>query len=434
VTAYSRDTAVLAPHGFDPPALIAKHGRRFGDVFVFIVPLLLSIEFAAGGRLFLSEVVLLLALPFLLHDARRRGVSRVSQVVVALGLVWLFGLLFTDIYRETPFHDYSRGWSKVAFLLLNFAALSLLIDGRWRRVTLFAAGLAVGWALQFFVNPDGYAAADPWKFGYGGAVTLAGVVLASRPAVYRRPVAASGILLALGVINLKMDFRSEAGVCLLTALIVVLAARSGRLVRLDRRAIKSFTVLAASVLAGFVIVDGYEYAAGHGSLGAEAQQKYEAQQSSFGILLSGRPQVIVAIRAIRDSPIIGHGSWAKDPTYAAALQAELRKAGYRGRTLPHSPDIIPTHSHVLGAWVEAGILGPLLWLWALLLALSVLPRVHHLADGRVVLVAFLGTSFLWDVLFSPFGAQQRLIMPFYLVVLLLARQELSPSTAGRDGP
>jgi hypothetical protein len=410
---------------------ITEDGGRFGDVLVFVVPLLLPIEFATGGRLFLSEVVLLLALPFLLDDARRRGVSRVSQVVVALGIVWLFALVFTDIYRATPFHDYSRGWSKVAFFLLNFAAVSLLIDGRWRRVALFAAGLAIGEALQFFVNPDIYATADPWKFGYGGAVTLAGVVLASHPAVYRRPVVASGILLALGIINLKMDFRSQAGICLLTALLVVVAARSERLLRLDRRAVRSFTVLAASVLAGFVIVDGYEYAAGHGSLGAKAQQKYEAQQSSFGILLSGRPQVIVAIRAIRDSPIIGHGSWAKDPKYAAALQTELRKAGYQGRTLPHTPDIIPTHSHVLGAWVEAGILGPLLWLWALLLALSVLVRVHHLADARVVLVAFLGISFVWDVLFSPFGAQERVFMAFYLIVLLLARQELSADARWR---
>src|SRR5437660_8719552 len=104
------------------------------------------------------------------------------------------------------------------------------------------------------------------------------------------------------------------------------------------------------------------------------------------------------MRAIRDSPIIGHGSWAKNPKYVAALQDELHKAGYQGSTVPISPDLIPTHSHLFGAWVEAGILGAVFWFWALGLVASVLPRLHRLGDARVALVAFLAISFLWDVL------------------------------------
>ena len=435
MTAYSRGIATPASpwqgrHG--TAVRLAERGGRFGDAFVFVVPLLLAVQFAVGGRLFLSEVVLLLALPFLLDDARRRGVSRISHGVVALGGLWLFGLVATDVYRGTPLDDYSRGWSKVAFLLLNFAALSLLIDGRWRRVTLFAAGLAAGLTLQFYFDPGIYAAGDPWKFGFGGAVTLAGVLLASRPTFNRRPVVATGILVALGVVNLRMEFRSLAGICFLAALMVLLAARSAHLVRLDRRAVRTFAALAVSVLAGVIIVEAYGYAAGHGLLGGRAQEKYQAQQSSLGILVGGRPEIIVAARAIRDSPIVGHGSWAKDPKYAAALQNELRQAGYRGAIVPLSQDLIPTHSHLFGAWVEAGVLGAVFWLWALALGASVLPRLHRLAGGRVALVAFLGVSFLWDVLFSPFGAERRLVVPFYLIVLLLARKDILATSGGRE--
>lgn len=434
MTAYSRDAGILASpwhrrHG--TAVRPAERGGRFGDAFVFVVPLLLAVQFAVGGRLFLSEIVLLLALPLLLDDARRRGASRISHGAVALGVLWLFGLFVTDVYRSTPFEDYSRGWSKVAFLLLNFAALSLLIDGRWRRVTLFAAGLAIGQVLQFYFSPGLYAAGDPWKFGYGGAVTLSGVLLASRHTVYRRPIVSTGILIALAVVNLQLGFRSLGGVCFLAAVLVLLAARSAHLRRIDRRALRTFTAIAVSVLAGFIVVEAYGYAAGHGLLGGPAQQKYEAQRSSLGILVSGRPEIIVAARAIRDSPIVGHGSWAKDPKYAAALQYELRKAGYRGASVPLSPDMIPTHSHLLGAWVEAGILGAVFWLWALALLTSVLPRLHLLVDGRVALVAFLGLLFLWDVFFSPFGAERRLIMPFYLIVLLLARKDILATSSER---
>lgn len=432
MTTYSRAAFPASPSHEWPRTVgrLAYGGTSFGDAFAFVVPILLAVHFGVGGQLFLSEVVLLLALPFLFDDARRRGVKRISPVAVTLAVLWMFSLILTDVYRGTPFEDYSRGWSKVAFLVLNFAAISLLIDGRWRRVTLFAIGLAIGEVLQFYLEPSIYAAGNPWKFGLGPPVTLAGALLASRPAVYRRPVLAAGIFLALGVVNLKLGFRSLGGVCLLSGFIVVLAARSAHLLRIDRRGLRTLTVLGLSVLVAFVVVDIYGYTARHGLLGGQVLQKYETEQSSLGIL-SGRPEIIVAARAIRDSPIIGHGSWAKDPKYVADLQAELHKAGYRGSTVPRSPDLIPTHSHLFGAWVEAGILGALFWLWMLALAINLLPRVHRLAGGFPPLVAFLAVSFLWDVLFSPFGAERRLVMAFYLTVFLLARNEIRAMSSGR---
>jgi hypothetical protein len=51
-------------------------------------------------------------------------------------------------------------------------------------------------------------------------------------------------------------------------------------------------------------------------------------------------------------------------------------------------------------------------------------RLHRLADRRIPLVAFLGVSFFWDVLFSPLGAEARLTVAFSLVVLLMARRDI----------
>lgn len=436
MTAYSRDATVpAAPWHVRHVTTVrlAERGGRFGDAFVFVVPLLLPVQFAVGGTLLLPEVLLLLAFPFLIDDARRRGVSRISHGVVALGVLWLFGLFFTDVYRGTSFHDYSRGWANVAFFLVDFAGLSLLIDGRWRRVMLFAAGLAAGEVLEFYVNPGVFAAGEPWKFGYGGAITLAGVLLASRPTVYRRPVVATGILIAFGVINLKMGFRSLGGICFLTAFMVMLAARSAHLVRLDRRALRTFTTLAASVLVGLVVVSAYGYVAGRGLLGGQAQQKYSAQQGNLGIVVGGRSEIIAEALAIRDSPLVGHGSWAKDPRYAAAVQNKLFQAGYPINEDAPSSALIPTHSYLFGAWVDGGILGAVFWLSTLVLAASVLLRLHRLADGRVALVAFLGFSFLWGVFFSPLGTEARLSVAFSLVVFLMARKDLS-ATADLEGP
>ncbi len=405
-------------------ARLVEGHRRFGDVAAFILPLLLPLESTAGGQLFLPEVVLLLALPFLYDDACRRGVRRVSHTAIVLGGLWLFALVFTDVYRGTSFHDYSRGWANVAFFLVDFAGLSFLIDGRWRRVSRLAAGLAVGEVLQFFFNPNSFAAGEPWKFGYGTAVTLAGVLVASRPSVYRSRVAAECILIAFGVINLTLGFRSLAGICVLSAVLVMLTSRSERLVRRRRRALRTATMLAASVAAGVIVANAYGYAASHGLLGMQAQQKYSAQNGSLGVLVGGRPEIITEALAIRDSPIVGHGSWAKDPKYALALQADLTRAGYPSNEVDTTSGLIPAHSYLFGAWVDGGVLGAVFWFWVFALAGSILVRLHRLRDGRVVLVGFLDCLFLWAILFSPLGAEARLTAAFSLVVVLMAQKEI----------
>ena len=42
--------------------------------------------------------------------------------------------------------------------------------------------------------------------------------------------------------------------------------------------------------------------------------KFEGQaKGDYGVLVGGRPETLVAMQAIRDSPIIGHGSYPVDP-------------------------------------------------------------------------------------------------------------------------
>lgn len=402
-----------------------------GDALALMVPLLLPIEFNVGGRLFLPEVVLLVALPFLFHDARKRGVSRISRTVVALGLVWLVGLVVTDLYRGTAFVDYSRGWSRVGFLLLNFAALSLLIDDRWRRVFLVAWGLAAGTILQFLLNPNALAGYFPWKFGYGFGLTLAGVLLAANGRVYRRPPIAIAILVFVGALNVWMDFRSLGGVCLLAAALAALAAYSSRLIRLGRPPIRTALIVTTLAVCGVAVVGAYSVAAGRGLLGAQAEYRYEHQAGILGIPV-GRPETIASVRAIRDSPLLGHGSWPKDPKYLSYLVKVLRDHGIEPSNDLLALKTIPTHSHFLGTWVEAGVLGTIFWIWCLVLDASLLPRLYLLMDGRIVFVAFAGVAFLWDILLSPFSAERRLFVAFYVIVLLLARPNTSPTAESRQ--
>jgi len=175
----------------------------------------------------------------------------------------------------------------------------------------------------------------------------------------------------------------------------------------------------------------YVGGAQRGWFGEEALQKYEIQSSGdAGILLGGRNEFLAAGSAIRDSPVIGHGSWAKDPKYKAILYDRLAELGYRRMGPELESDVIPSHSYVFGAWVESGIVGAVFWCWVLWVTASALLR----ASGREPLFpffAFIALLLIWNLLFSPYGAGERFTATYsvYAMVLFgLHSQAQNPST------
>src|SRR5260221_609389 len=147
-------------------------GSVVGDAFAFLIPCFLFIEFNLVGRLFLPELLLLALLPILLIMRGQLLVTRLPLTVFSLGLLWLSSQIATDFIRDTPFEDYSRGWSKIAFTLANFSSLYMLIYGSRKRLVLFAVGMVIGSIGAYYLHPSEFAESDPWKFGLGAPFTL----------------------------------------------------------------------------------------------------------------------------------------------------------------------------------------------------------------------------------------------------------------------
>lgn len=403
------------------------------DALAFAIPLLLFVELSVIGRLFLPEVLLLILLPVLVT---RQTLGRVPRWLIVLALMWLFGQVLTDTVRNSAFADYARGWANIAFTITNVLALILLLSDNRRRILLFGLGLAAGFVLQYYLNPGLYAASQPWKFGLGWPITLFGVLLVSQGPLVRRRLVPPLVLAILAVVNLDYGFRSLAGVCFLGSAYLVLQllprSRPAQVTRLPFR--RLLTVCVVGVAAAALFMQLYSYSAQSGLLGLSAQRKYQEEAGgAWGLILGGRPEALVSVQAILDSPIIGHGSWAKNSFYTDLFAQRLASYGY---TLPYAsvpgePGLIPTHSYLLGAWVDAGMLGGLFWLAVLLVPAVVLANLFATRLPLSPLAAFAAFALTWDVLFSPYGATGRLTAPFYIVVLLVTWQQLR--SAALDG-
>lgn len=409
------------------PAPTAVHSRlRIPKAaLAALVPFAALVEFPVGGRLYLIEILLLMYL--MMIGSRRRDLLSSREVRIALLLLgaWLAGQILTDIFRATPPGDLARGWAKIGMTATNFMALWVLLRVDPQRVRWFIYGLAAASVVGTLANPVGHAVGDPWKFGIAVPLTL------SLAASVRSRLGATGVMAALAIVNLLLGFRSLGGILLMAVILHIVeplfsSAASGR------SSTRRFIVAGIILAVGLGAITTYTFAASSGALGPDEREKVAWQsRGNLGVLLGGRLEILASSQAVQDSPILGHGSWAKDAKYRDLLTQRAADYGYLVLSADDADEAIPSHSHLLGTWVEAGVMGIFVWIVVFGLGFRevlALDRYRPLWPLSLVV----GLLLMWDVLFSPFGADRRYLTPVLVIVLLTAqRRRLDGHEAGQ---
>ena len=413
--------------GFRGSASASTLGRR---AFVLIMPATLFVKVHVVGEFFLPEALFLLALPQLLLDRMRQRLDRLTAITIVLALAWLWAEVASDIYVTSAPHDYLRGWANIGFTITNLLAMAILLRGDKDLYVLAGWGLVAGGILEAFISPSTLDSANLWKFGLAGPVTTGVALAVSRDWSAARNMVPTAAMAGTAVLNLILGFRSLAGICVLAAsyLFAQLVAR-----RAEWREERSSIVRVAAVCAvGFVVGFGffklYGQLAASGSLGPAAQRTYAAEENPasrlsrfgpFGILLNGRAEDYGSLLAIRDSPLIGHGSWAHGERYVQAVRDAVAPGPWT-----QVDDEIPTHSELLGAWVDAGVVGALFWFWLLWLAFRLLSSLYRRVEILSPVLVFISLLLIWDELFSPYGAERRLTVPYFVLLIMLGLRRL----------
>ena len=388
-----------------------------------LYPLTQLVEVNVGGTFYGQDAAAILLLPILARGRSSTGLLRRASFFFAQIALWLLGQIITDLVRGTPFADYSRGWSKIVFFSLQFAVLWLLLSRSPRLVAVYGLGLGVAYVLRAYTL-SGAEAEYPWKFGLGAGIAMIGAsggdLLSRRGrALVLAPVA---LVAAAGLLALYHDARSTFGIAALCAgYVFVLARVFSKDQRKEPMNPARFAMLAfLGVVFCHLAILGYSTLALNGDLGEAAKRKYEDQaRGDINIIQAGRVESLVSTVAIADSPVLGHGSWARNVGYVRLLAKKRAELGIPDVSGSEGySDLIPSHSHILGAWVEAGIAGAIFWAWVLILCAGALYRVHFLPATAHATIVFSAFTLLWDVMFSPFGADQRFIRAFQIALML----------------
>jgi hypothetical protein len=220
-------------------------------------------------------------------------------------------------------------------------------------------------------------------------------------------------------------------ICVLASSVMMFIGRKSR--RSMQNIGKHFGI---AILMGIVIILAYKtvysYAAGNGHLGEDARNKYESQtergKGVFSMLVSGRTEFFIALSAIVDRPIFGFGPRAVDTNrymerfllkYGTAQDIQGYFIAIQRLNAFGLDRTIPTHSHIMAAWLWCGLPGLIFFLWVLYV---IFRHVRHYASVVPQWYGYFAIaipSVVWSIFFNPFGARSTL--PLLMVLMFFAK-------------
>ena len=348
--------------------------------------------------------------------------------------LWAFSQALTDIFVDAAPANRIKGLARVAFFALDLACVAAIIGTSLRKTEIFSIGMIL--SLCYSSRAGGGDMALMWKMWLAPAASMAVFLFASPLYVKRKYYAVLLLAVVLAAVNLHYAVRGAMVIDLAVGVLLMPifppgkfrqpffpSQRSGS----SRHLARSFHGCRVGQPAGSQ--DGGKCRA---ILGKRSGKVRTTVPGKAGNYFGGRPEGLVAARAIMDSPILGHGSYAVDYKYYELLQEYRYRFGYAEGD--DAEDVeepgIPTHSHLTMSWVEGGFLASLFWFYMLMLIARCIIRLTETPHPLGPFYMYLLISLTWDILFSPFGLTRRMWEAFLLVIMInLLRSK--PAQRGR---
>ena len=398
------------------------------------------------GYLTFLEAHLLITIPIRMRQVVHAALSRGVILFTLLWIGWIVGSLIADYSNESPFMLAARGFCRAFFA--GFVCLCLL--PLWlqspRRFEAFLAGMPLAHVIGLWYfrsgtynRGDGVTEIEASELGWEtwGNYFVGSIAAYLIARLWRTtPWGCVAIALVLGSFNLALGSRAAGLMALLAAGIMPLFIfrphfRMGWMRisagKLTLARLISIVVIGIITLVAVAVI--YTELAKRGALGEKAKAKYEFQSSQKGgIVVGGRSEVLVGLAAIMDKPLCGHGSWPEDTVGYAAQASEI--FGVEIREAPQRKGIrkfIKSHSAIVSAWLEHGILGAIFWIYVFYIVAYNLPRVTEYLPEYTGVVIFNSCGFFWAYLFSPI--QSRAYTAMIIVPMLMIQIRRLQSTA-----
>ena len=414
---------------------------------LFLLGLFSATKIYFYGTLAISEAVIFFVTPLLflknVHTLKKDGF---------MGFVWMLGglilsMLISSVCNNTPKPYILKEFAILYGWFCYFVVFHYLLRDNLNGLKYFLIGnVFSGFVIIFAFNPQ--ATVDSLGSGYVGQADLADMI--GGPLFWFEKITAVALMpIKCWYLQTPLVYSLVAPMgCGLFALFGSESARSGSLMMMAvvlfvivggksrhgmRRIGRQFTMFVVAGLIGIICYKyAYSYAARNGMLSENATAKYYRQTARgsdiIHILMAGRQEFFLSLRAALDKPIIGHGPHAKDTKgyldkYITehGSEQDLRALEYYNaiRLARGTVGEIRTHSHIMGAWVHYGLFGLIFFIYFLW---HIIVFVRKNISSIPQWYGFFATAIapmVWSVFFNPYGS--RSAIPLLMVCMLFAK-------------
>jgi hypothetical protein len=433
----------LAPQRFAMPRVaarripIAQAETNLGTLsLIFGLFAAYGSAFNFAGQLRYVEAVLLI-IGLLSYNKFASRVDPLEWKISGLFLLTAFAQLISNTVNQSPSPSTIARVGTYVLLAALVPILAVIINRDWRRLL----AVIFGFGLSFIVvHWTGGAVSEefdqlPWRLGLGAAVTLMAVTTFA--VLPRARLLLTLGLFALAGIHLYFESRSLAAITVIVAIYCLLSVIWARSYPAKFK-LEALTAIILSIfLSAYAGPLVFTWLADAKLLPESLVTKNQLQAANrYGVLAAARPDTFTALYAISKKPILGYGSGVFD-SEVFAFYAEVNAASYRDSQLSrnvfksiYQQDWllgIPSHSHLFGAWADAGIFAAMSWLFILWLDLKMLARLWRWGHPLAPLFVFVGIETIWDVLLSP--GPIRLDIAIRVVIIATAFRYMDLSSA-----
>lgn len=366
------------------------------------------------GELYVAEFLLpIYTLLLVLFRGDAGALSRgFFWAILGSGMITLLGYALSDLWVGTAAAQYLRGWGRVLLMLSDALCLIVIVSHGRKNLWWFILGLATGGLFYLWLSGLPLSA---WKRGFAEPATQ--VFLLLLPLL--PPVARLPCLAVYGFANLAMDYRSLGA-----AIFLILGLRLGRTkggrLRIGVTLRIGFVLgLVASVLYAGLMLTSSEY--------GDRREASNVGRSAG---------IVVGLRAIADSPLIGYGSWTISEEYAKQLRGVIEENRDAANRLGNQGqgDLFRSHSQIIQAWVEGGFLATAFFFMYFAALVSAL--IYMITRRTMDALTFISFYFLilggWHWLASPFGGDKRLFIAVAIGIITMTLSERRALRCGRN--
>ena len=388
-------------------------------VFLLLYGLGIAVHVNIVGQLSLSEILAFVSMPF----TKIRSLLTRYPVLIKIGIYYallLVSLMLSDIANESSPEDYLRGWATVIFSVVSIFFLVSQLSKHPHYCVYYLMGCVIIYILwdggdgnidmSLMEENTNYFKARLMRF-VNPAVLLLSYWLCN----VKRSKYAVLLLFAYALFCIVVDARSNS-LAYFTATLLLFIKLNKINITLGKAIFVGLVSLCLGYFAYIFYVDRVLY---HDFGGQNAQKQLAMTKNPynpFELLFIGRMDVFIAIEAIKDRPLIGYGSWGKDPDGKYQQLSEE----WSDRELTMIQPYIKSHSVLFTAWLWGG-LGGLIFILLILstfikMGVSVYKKLNHMGLLVIILPQFI--EMIWHFLFSPFG-YIRTLLPFISAFIIV---------------